>query len=531
MDPFQDEPQGAGKGFDPMALVRAFWRRKWLFIIPFVLCLSMAAVAIKIMTPVYFAAGQIQLVIHRSDSRLLNDPSRRYGRPRDVDRRAVAEMEMLLTSPEFLEKVVRELELHLALRQVQMAEEGRSISEETAVRRAVGRLRAKVRIETEGRHLFRLGVRDTDPEQAYNLAVYLIDRFLDDYRESQLAFGTTTLDFLEEQLSTYRQNLSDAEAALTEFQAGMASASLIDNRINARNLALVEDNLTHLRARFRGQDAAELAQLEQSVRSLLGRLPDIRDYENDPAIAALVREMVDLATDREVMLPGNREADDLETRLGQRRVRVNNRIEEKVALNYPSLGFMDRNQIVHYIYFSIYRKAGQGIVDDLSRQVQEFREFTVQQPHQSTRLTELQDAVTRAHSQVATMESEISRQSLNLQASASEIGFQLKVRQRPVRPRSPIEPDKFKLAIMGFVLSLGIGTGLVILALLLDRSFTTVEDIERTLGLTVIGTLPVIQDDYFERKRKLRLLRWVTIILGVIAVGAVGFLVIYPRLS
>jgi len=84
---------------------------------------------------------------------------------------------------------------------------------------------------------------------------------------------------------------------------------------------------------------------------------------------------------------------------------------------------------------------------------------------------------------------------------------------------------------MGFLLSLGIGIGLVVLALLLDRSFTAVDDIERTLGLTVIGTLPMIQDDIFERKRKLRILRWVTIVLGILAIAAVGFLVVYPRLS
>ena len=55
--------------------------------------------------------------------------------------------------------------------------------------------------------------------------------------------------------------------------------------------------------------------------------------------------------------------------------------------------------------------------------------------------------------------------------------------------------------------------GLVVLAIFLDRSFSAVEDIERALGVAVIGTLPLIVDDHFERKKKLRLLRWVTIIL------------------
>jgi len=71
----------------------------------------------------------------------------------------------------------------------------------------------------------------------------------------------------------------------------------------------------------------------------------------------------------------------------------------------------------------------------------------------------------------------------------------------------------------------------VVLAILLDRSFTSVPEIERTLGLAVIGTLPVIQDDHFERKRKMRLLKWISIVLLILGVAAVGLLVVYPRMS
>jgi Ni,Fe-hydrogenase I cytochrome b subunit len=107
----------------------------------------------------------------------------------------------------------------------------------------------------------------------------------------------------------------------------------------------------------------------------------------------------------------------------------------------------------------------------------------------------------------------------------------VRVRKSPTFPLYPIEPNKLKLLMMGFVLSVGMGGGLVVLAIFLDRTFSTVEGMEKALGVTVIGTLPLIVDDHFERKKKLRLLRWVTIILGIIVVSAIGFLVIYPRLS
>ncbi len=183
------------------------------------------------------------------------------------------------------------------------------------------------------------------------------------------------------------------------------------------------------------------------------------------------------------------------------------------------------------VYFSLFQGGLKRVADKLTVWINDFRNFTAKQPELSVRLGELTDEVIQASQMVQTLENEIIQQNMNLEASQSEIGFQIKIRQKPSRPYSPIEPNKMKLLLMGFMLSLAIGTGLVVLSIMLDRSYHAVEDIERHLGLKVIGVLPVIQDDIFERKRKFRILRWGTIVLGILAVGAVGFLVIYPRLS
>jgi len=526
-----DDAQAAGPGFDPMAMLRLFWRRKWLFIIPFILCFSMAAVAIKIMTPIYYSAGQVQMILHNAETDLINNPARRYGGSRrNIDRMALEEMDLLLTSPEFLEIVVRELELYRALVAEPDPETG-PMTEEQAVHRAMSRLKSMLRIEVNGSNLFLIGATNTDPQQAYDLTVFILDRFLAEYRTSRLAARTTTRDFLQRQLDSYQTELVKAENALTSFQSNMASATLADSEINARNLSVAQDNLEQLRGLYNGEDEAEINRLQVATVRITPRLPDVQPYRSNPSILSIVREMQDLGLQKQMLATGDRGLDDLDARLGQLRLRLNNRIEERVAADYPALGYMDRNQLSQYIYFSIFRQGRRWVIDELDRQIQAFRDFTARQPGQSSRLSELQDDVDSARSLVTTMEREIAEQNLNLEASLNEIGFQIKVRQRPRFPTVPIEPNKTKLLLMGFLLSLGLGTGLVVLAILLDRSFTRVEDIERTLGLTVIGTLPVIPNDIFEHQRKLRILRWVTIVLGIIAVGAVGFLVVYPRLS
>ncbi len=531
MDPFLDEEEQSGGGFDPMSLLRAFWRRKMLFFVPFILCLSMAGIAVKTMTPIFASSGQILINFEGLNSSMLTDPSRRFGRPRNIDAMAFHEMNMLLTSPDFLEKVVMELRLQDAERDL-VAEQGKApISEEKAIRRARSRLDSRLQLKQDGVRLFLLEVRDPDPEVAYNLATFVLDRFVEEYRASQVASSSSTREFLQKQLATYQQNLADAEEALNKFQAGLASDALADNPINAMNLSDAQANLAVARERYNGTDAREMAGLGQGMRSLLGTVPAIAIYQNDDVAKSIIQEMEMVGLELQLYQVGAAAARELETRLGQLRVRLTTRIEEMVARQYSTLSFLDRNQISHYIYFSMFRAGAKRVMDRLDGKIREFRDFTARQPEVSSTLAELQSDVTNSRAFITRIESEITKQTMNLEASRSEIGMQIKVRRKPSLSSHPVEPNKVKLLLMGVVLSLGIGLGLVILAIFLDRSFTSVQEIERTLGVTVIGTLPVIQDDHFERKKKIRVLRWATIILGIIAVGAVGFLVIYPRLG
>lgn len=531
MDPFLDEQEQGGGGFDPMSLLRAFWRRKMLFFVPFILCLAMAGIAIKTMTPIYASSGQVQIKFEGLNSKLLTDPSRRFGRARDIDAMAFHEMNMLLTSPDFLEKMVLELRLPDELRAAPVAEGSVPMNQERAIRYAKGQLGSRLSLKTDGVRLFRLEVRDPDPERAHKLASFILERFVEEYRISQTASSTSTREFLQGQLETQQQNLSNTEATLNAYLVSMASEALLDNPINATNLADAQANLLKARERYQGTDSRELAELQQAMRRLLGGVPGTTRYQTDDIVKSTIMEMESVGLNLQLYPDGTRDTRDMELRIGQLRVSLNTQIETIVALEYPTLGFLERNQISQFVYFSLYRSGTKRVMDHLETKIREFHDFTTRRPGQSARMAELQEDVVGARGMVGRLEQEIAQHTMNLEASMSEIGMQITIRKTPHLVYRPVEPDKVKLTLMGIVLSLGIGLGLVLLAIFLDRSFNSVEDMERTLGIAVIGTLPVIQDDHFERTKKVRFLRWLTIIVGIIAVGAVGFLVVYPRLG
>lgn len=528
MDPFLEDSPKASGGIDIKGLWRSFWRRRLLFAVPFLLCLTMAFITIKIMTPIYYAKGQIEVRTSNLQSRLITDETRTMRRPpRQSEIRE--EIENLVTSPRFLSQVIEEFKLGEAIREsAEMA--GRGVpSLASAKRIADGRLQRMIRIDIDGRNLYTIGVIDPNSTQAYELTKYILDLFMVEYRASRVQGKNTAREFLEGQKVRYEAELNTAEEALAEFLGSMAGAELTGNPINASNLATAEEKLALMRERYNGQDATELRGLETSARGVLGALPAMTGYAQDHYITRILRELEDLGVTW--LIHGTLEpTQELENELGQLRVRLNSRVEDQVAVNHPNLGLMDRNRISQYIYLSLQRTAESRVMTRMGTHIRAFRDFAARQPGVSARLQELQDEVLNQRELVQRIEGEITQNELNAAAGMSDVITQIEIRREPRMPSRPSEPDKIRLAFMGFVLSFVLGLGLVVLSVFMDRSFTSVADIEGALDLKVIGTLPVIRDDFFERKRELRILRWVTIILGILAIAAVGFLVIYPRL-
>ena len=532
MDPFLDDEPQPGSSFDIGALWREFWRRKLLFAVPFVLCLAMAAVAIKTMTPIYASKGLLLVQMDFFRSQLLADPSQTYGvRARELDREVRVELQMILYSPKFLQSVVRELGLDKSVKASIEAEGERTVDENQAVRIAERQLQSMVRLEPSGPRLYDLEVRDTDPQRAYDLAKYIVARFVEEYRTARLAQRASTRDFLENQKAQAEAELASAEAELAEFVSDMAVTAALDGRINSGNLGAVEERLARVRSRHEGADAAEFNELAAQAQRILGEDPPAAAYARDGVVKALALELTDLGVEQLTTNEADNDFQDLETRLGRLRVQLNNRIGEMVAARHPEIGVMERSRLVQYFYQYVYRSVELQVIRRVEQAVADYRRLLAQRPLQTNRLEELQVQVDNARELVAALEREITQQRMNLEAGLSDVGVTVTVRRPPSFRPSPVEPDTMKLAFMAVVLAFGLGTGLVVLAIFLDRSFKSVVQIESELGVKVVGTLPLVQDDHFEQRRRRRVLRWVAVILAVLAVAAVGLLVVYPSLN
>jgi len=217
-------------------------------------------------------------------------------------------------------------------------------------------------------------------------------------------------------------------------------------------------------------------------------------------------------------------------RLGGARLELYALIERWVGRTVPGLGVRSTAAAVEYLHAGLYRRIHIENHARLTRQVEAFRDFQTRQPDQAASLAGLQQSVEAAQQLLVSIDQDIRRLEMGIAAGMSDIGYRLEMRRDPIRPTFPVEPNKPKLAMMGAVLALALGAGLVILAEMFDRSFKTIPQIEATLGVPVLGSLPSVEDG-MSLQRPRRVMLWLTVIAGIIVVAAAGFFWLYPRLA
>ena len=71
-------------------------------------------------------------------------------------------------------------------------------------------------------------------------------------------------------------------------------------------------------------------------------------------------------------------------------------------------------------------------------------------------------------------------------------GEQFKVLDSAKVPLKPFKPERLKILLIGFMLSLALGGGLVFLREFFDESFYSVKDLESCLQLPVLASIPMV---------------------------------------
>ncbi|MFQ5599605.1 MAG: hypothetical protein ACE5G2_03520 [Candidatus Krumholzibacteriia bacterium] len=534
--------EGDDTRLDLVRYLRVVWRRKLFVVLPVVFITSITVVGVRFMSPLYVSSSKIHLErrtrVNRELERQIVDEDRRVRR-KDV----LAKVKGQLTSREFLETVTRDLGLHndpAILARSQLLHETRTPdvpTEEIAMRILVRGLRSKLKVKSSAPNTFQISVHDNDPENAYLLAKVVTRSFVDEVKRQRMEKLAELFKFSSQQSRIYRERLEEAEKELRDFQAQLIREQSAGSPVNVANINQARNYHRRMQLDFE-QAERRIDNLRGVLARVFDPLPDVRGLRRQRDVLALGRRLrvsseEDLLTDLErmrsasggVVLGGELATD------GMIRSSLRRRLAELVDLEYAATDAFYRDKIAEYAYEGVLLDIEQAKASSLQEKIRAYRAKAEEQPEKELQLRALEERVTSARMSLETFERTLQSAELSETIMATQLGGGVSIVDPAEKPVSPVRPNKRRLVALAFLLALAGGLGSIFAVEYLDKSFKDIEEIERVLGLHVVGTVPRVTEGLpfgsipSNRKRK-----WLLASSFVILFVVLGGMALYERL-
>ena len=477
---------------DIRAYWQIFWRRKIVFIIPFMLSIVVGIVMIFFAKPVYQASSIVQV----NQGQLLSRDMQRLI-PGVTAQERLDNLRRLITSHDYLIRLIQSLNLYDNPEMKAKAQEDKNKYPGMELREItellwIDQLKQFLTIRQVGTDFIQISAYALSRDQAYNFAKTLTQIFIDESLRREVGGIRGALEFGTEQLTIYKQKLEESEERLRRYKQGVVQETIADQSIISTNLDQAKSML--MTAEF------ELKEARDRLSYLGSRIKGLGfDYKtpNTGPIQSLKSQLFD----------ANGQLSKLMSQYSWNDVKILKLNEDIENL---------RNQIRKEIEREINTKYASGNGADLSLILEkEITAVEVEYLQQRQKaLISLQSEYTRLLSQGPSREMELNRltrevesnrgiyQSLMQQTQGSEIEqalqrtaaeFKFKIVEPAIKPIKPVKPDRIKMLLMAIIVGAIIGGGLIFLLEYMDHSFKTVEDVEKYLNLSVLGTIPKIE--------------------------------------
>ncbi len=481
------------KQVDLRTYVKAVWRRKWFLVIPVVVAGVVGGVTAQMLPPIYEARST---VVVRVSDRLSEPLARLVGRS-PVEGH-LTRLQEKVKSTSFLVELVRTLDvadddaIQRWARNQNRKDPSVSV-EELAESRAVSYLKPRIAVVRTSSTGFQIVARDYEPERATLLAQHLTNAFVSASNREQLEEIRSIHDFSVEQLVIYKQKLDDAERLMQQFQEDRISSSPVANPVTAQNVNRVDVLMSQ--AKVEGADAAEA--LEDRMATLRSLAPAEYDLLAGLSSGALQSEFDQLISlEREVASvlvrssSGGPEVSSLYVSIAENKSQFR---DEARKLARDSVAGLSTGIITAYAELKVAEVEGSMISERLRilrRFMWDYTQGRVSAPEEEMELTRFRQEVESNRALYEAFLEQSAAGQITEALEAARAGGRFEVIEPPVRPTSPVAPDRPMIIMLSLFGGLVIGLGIVLATEQSDTSFKDVADIETVLGLPVLATVP-----------------------------------------
>ncbi len=310
-----------------------------------------------------------------------------------------------------------------------------------------------------------------DPEFAAELANTMTQAYVESILEGRIEMAEAASTWLNERMSGLRQKLEESEKALQDYRD---KGGLIDVK-GVDTLATTELNLATTRLAEARRERVEKESIYGQVRSAGGRgealekIPGLLSY---PLVSELKSKVVE----------AERQLNELAGRYGPRHPKY---VEAQANLDTAKSAFHKQlEQVADGIAkeYQAARDRENAIAGELGSAKGEIRDVNRKQ-YELQRLQREVDSNRQLYEMFQTRFKETSASNGVQNANARLI-------ESALVPGSPIYPDKRRATIVGLLVGLALGVALAFMLDHLDNTLKGAEDVERRLGISVLGMLP-----------------------------------------
>jgi len=496
-----------------MDYVQMARRQKYLILLPIVLLSILSVVVALVLPAVYRSEATILIEQQHIPVSLIQSTVVSFADER------IRQIEQRVMTIDNVNKIINKYGLYKdqrkELSQTALAEGFRDNTELTLVTaNVVGRGRGG-----KATLAFKLAFNDKNAEVAQRVANEMVTLYLSANVENRTERAADTTKFLEEEAQKFKIEIQETENQIAEYKetnrdslpellaVNVASISRIEN--NLQQLTLQEKMLSERRIRIRshlnstsaniitasaidGGGAENFAALEAQYQYLLGKYS-----KSHPDVRAVKRKMDSLpqaeaGTSESTSTANNPVYLQLKSEQTIAEIELQNIYKQRQKLRKTLEELEVRVSQTHQVERGYY-----DLMRDLDNQKQKYKELKAK-----------------------SLDAKLS-QTLEEEQKAEKFSL-----IEPARvPRKPVKPNRFKILVMGFALSIVVGLGLGYLAEMLDGSLRGYKSLERLTGIEPLVVIPYIkiQVDIDNTKKNIRRLIIISSLLLIGAVAAVHF--------
>ncbi|MBN1466108.1 polysaccharide biosynthesis tyrosine autokinase [candidate division KSB1 bacterium] len=351
--------------------------------------------------------------------------------------------------------------------------------------------------------LMYMSVTANDPVVAYRIVDIAATAYKDRSREIQEEEARTTVEYVSKQIALAEENLENAERQLQEFKSKTKFTATNVNDGIIQRLNEIENKVTELATQ------RQLAQANLNVyNERLGQFEDqisagLWDFET-PEIVQMRREIEELQNKKNALEENNgsaRQINQLDGDINERKQFLRDAVLKRstdTSMSKRPAG--ETQEVAAYQERKIEEELNLFTLRNQERYYVSLRDsYRKQHPNMlehSIELAKLQ----RAKTVNETLYNFLIQKGEEAKIKAATGTGGVKVISPPSIPERPIPQNTMRQIMVGVILGLGLGFGLAFGMDFIDKSIHTPEEIERYLGLSVIGTIPHI--DYLKNKAK-----------------------------